>query len=348
MTDMLMPFTGNLITTGMGILPHKEMERALSVAMSVDIPFWPQLPKMDYFEDMYVQASENFPGIVLEPENRKIYFRTDKFYAELENALMNLENEDFFRMSPRFSATYHQFLSLDLSPYPSIRGQLEGPVSFGLNVLDENRKPIIYNDEVRSILFDFMARKANCQLRELKEKNPKAFLFIDEPGMQYIFSGLSGYTAQMAHVDLEGFFAQIEHPRGIHLCGNPDWDFLLHLDIDILSFNAYNCGEIFVKYREGIRGFLDKGGMLGWGLVPANYDEFIIESTDGLIHRIEALWQELEKAGFDLPRILSQSILMPATCALMNPDGFDSVEKTYDSLKKLSRRLQEKYLLSSF
>src|ERR1035437_9600565 len=133
----LIPFAGNLMTTGMGILPHKEMERALSLAMSVDIPFWPQLPRMSYFEDMYVQASENFPGIILEPETRKLWFSTEKFYTELENTLMHLESEDFFRMSPQFSATYHQFLSYDLSKYVSIRGQLEGPVSFGLNVLDE-------------------------------------------------------------------------------------------------------------------------------------------------------------------------------------------------------------------
>ncbi len=173
MSNRLMPFAGNLMTTGMGILPHKEMERAMSVAMSVDIPFWPQLPKMRYAEDMYVQASENFPGIMLDPENRRIHFSSEKFYQELENCLMNLENENFFRMSPPFSATYHRFLSYDLSRYASIRGQLEGPVSFGLNVLDENKKPTIFNDEVRSILFDFMARKANCQLRELKEiKSP--------------------------------------------------------------------------------------------------------------------------------------------------------------------------------
>jgi hypothetical protein len=344
MSNRLMPFEGNLMTTGMGILPHTEMERALSLAMSVDIPFWPQLPRMRYFEDMYVQASENFPGIILDQENRRIFFNTEKFYTELETALMNLENEDFFRMSPPFSATYHQFVSYDLSRYMSIRGQLEGPVSFGLNVLDENKKPIIFNDEVRSILFDFMARKANLQLRELKKANPKAFLFIDEPGLQYIFSGLSGYTAQTARVDLEGFFAQIEHPRGIHLCGNPDWDFLLHLDIDILSFNAYNCGEIFVKYRDGIKRFLDKGGMLGWGLVPANHDEWIKESMEGLSHHIETLWQELKDTGFDLRQMLSQSILLPATCALMNPDGFETVEKAYDCLKILSHRLQTKYI----
>lgn len=344
MSNRRMPFTGNLMTTGMGILPHKDMERALSVAMNVDIPFWPQLPKMRYFEDMYVQASENFPGIILDPENRRISFSSEQFYKELERCLMNLENEDFFRMSPQFSATYHQFLTYDLSPYASIRGQLEGPVSFGLNVLDEDKKPVIFNDDVRSILFDFMARKANCQLHELKKANPQAFIFVDEPGLQYIFSGLSGYTAQMARVDLEGFFAQIEHPRGVHLCGNPDWDFLLDLDIDILSFNAYNCGEIFVKYREGIKRFMNKGGMFGWGLVPSNQDELIKESVEGLSGHIETLWRELEKAGFDMQQMLSQSILLPATCALMNSDGSETVERAYDYLKILSRRLQTQYL----
>jgi hypothetical protein len=345
MSNMLMPFTGNLLTTGMGILPHKEIEGALTVAMSVDIPFWPQLPKMNYYEDMYVQASENFPGVIVEPENRKIHFRTEQFSAALENVLMNWESEELFRMSPRYSTAYHRFLSYDLSRHVSIRGQMEGPVSFGLNVLDEAKKPVICNAEVRSLLFDFMARKANRQLSDLKGKNPHAFLFIDEPGLQYIFSGLSSYTDDMARGDLEGFFAQIDHPRGIHLCGNPDWDFLLRLDIDILSFNAYNCGELFVKYREGIKKFLNKGGMFGWGLVPANEDDFVNESIDGLIHRIETLWRELEKAGFDLQQLFSQSILMPATCALMNPDGLKTVENAYDCLKKLSRRLRAKYLL---
>jgi len=26
----------------------------------------------------------------------------------------------------------------------------------------------------------------------------------------------------------------VNKPRGIHLCGNPDWDFLLGLDMDVL------------------------------------------------------------------------------------------------------------------
>ena len=339
-----MPFSGNLMTTGMGILPHKYLDDAMELVMSLDIPFWPQLPKINYYEDMYVQATEKFPGIIVEPEAAKIHFNTEKFYLELEDVLNNFENESFFRITPQYSATYHRFLAADLSPYKAIRGQLEGPVSVGLAILDENRQSIIYNDEVRSLLFDFMARKANCQLHELKEKNPNAFLFIDEPGLQYIFSAMSGYSNDQAKGDMNGFFAQIEHPRGVHLCGNPDWDFLLNLDIDILSFNSYNLGEIFVKYRDGIKRFLDSGKMLGWGIVPANHEEFDIETEEGLFHRIEKLWAELQKSGFDLEQILSQSILMPATCSLINPDGARTVDKSYSSLKKLSGLLREKYL----
>lgn len=344
MSQKLMPFDGNLITTGMGILPHKDMERALKLAMSVDIPFWPQLPRMSFFEDMYVQASENFPGIILEPENLNIWLNTEKFYNELENALARFSDDDFFRMSPEFSATYHSFLSKDLSAFVSIRGQLEGPVSFGLKVLNEDKKPIIFSEEVRSILFDFMARRANVQLKELKEKNKNAFMFIDEPGLQYIFSSVSGYTNDMARADFEGFFNQIEHPRGIHLCGNPDWDFLLNLDIDILSFNAYNCGDIFIKYRSSIKRFLDRGGIIGWGLIPANYDEFKKESLEGLVHHIEKLWLDLVKVGFDMEEIIKKSILMPATCALLNPDEFKTVEDAYGWLKEVSLKLREKYV----
>jgi len=344
MGNNLMPFSGNLRTTGMGILPHRDPKPALELALSLDIPFWPQLPKRDFYEDMYVQAAENFPGIILDIKERRIFLHTERFVTELEKALTNIEKDDFLRMSPRFSATYQDFLSRDLGKYISIRGQLEGPVSFGLNILDENKKPIIFNEEVRYLLFEFLARKANVQLKELKGKNANAFIFIDEPGLQSIFSSFSGYTDLMARADYDHFFTLIDHPRGIHLCGNPDWEFLLDLDIDILSFNAYNLGEVFVKYKGAIKRFLDRGGMLGWGLVPANYEELTKESKDRLATHLTSLFRELTEAGFDLNQLLSQSILMPATCALTNPDEAITVERTYLWLKELSSELRRHYL----
>src|SRR5665647_1585421 len=51
---------GNLHTTAMAILPHEAAAPALELALSLDIPFWPQLPHLSYYEDMYVQAAEHF------------------------------------------------------------------------------------------------------------------------------------------------------------------------------------------------------------------------------------------------------------------------------------------------
>ena len=50
----------------MGIMPHTDIGRALELSLGLDIPFWPQLPHVSYYEDMYVQASEHFPGICSE------------------------------------------------------------------------------------------------------------------------------------------------------------------------------------------------------------------------------------------------------------------------------------------
>jgi hypothetical protein len=336
---------GNLLTTAMAILPHDQAEPALELALSLDIPFWPQLPHLNFYEDMYVQAGEHFPGIVLFPETESIRFDTNKFYEELDQMLAHWDDLDYFDISPGYSAVYHRFLEMDLSGYPAIRGQLEGPVSFGLKILDENDRPLIFNDDVRGFMIDFMARRVQSQLVRLKEKHPRAFMFIDEPGMQFIFSSISGYTDIRAKEDLDRFFAQIERPRGIHLCGNPDWEFLLNRDLDILSMDIYTNREVFQAYAPSIRRFLDKGGVLSWGLVPTGCDAFSGETTEGLMVFLEDLWAFLSQAGIDRDQLLAQSLITPATCCLINPDREKTVTLAYAWLRDISRRLREKYKL---
>ena len=53
----------------------------MELALSLDIPFWPQLPHLSYYEDMYVQAAEHFPGILLFPEENRIRFDTAEIYG---------------------------------------------------------------------------------------------------------------------------------------------------------------------------------------------------------------------------------------------------------------------------
>ena len=341
-----MPIPGNLVTTAMAVMPHRDVDRALEVALSLDVPFWPQLPLVSYYEDMYVQASEHFPGIILDMEKQRLRFSTEKFIAEFEETMAHFDEPEYFDISEQYSVVYHRFLQMDFSHRPAIRGQIEGPISFGFNVVDQDDRPILFNDTVRPFLLEFMAKRVNAQLERLKKLNANAFMFVDEPGLQFLFSAMAGYGDLAARGDMENFFAMIERPRGVHLCGNPDWDFLLGLDMDVLSLDVYSNGEVFAQYAGSIRKFLDRGGRLVWGIIPSNFEPFEQENLDSLEKRLEEIWTTLANKGIDRQFLLSRSMLSPATCCLVNPDGEKTVEKAFETIIKLSQRLREKMNLS--
>ena len=66
-----------------------------------------------------------------------------------------MEDPASFSLSEKYSVVYRRFLEEKLDNYTAIRGQSIGPVSFGFKVVDENKRPIIYNDSVKTILYDF-------------------------------------------------------------------------------------------------------------------------------------------------------------------------------------------------
>jgi predicted nucleotide-binding protein (sugar kinase/HSP70/actin superfamily) len=185
----------------------------------------------------------------------------------------------------------------------------------------------------------------NRQYQELKEKNPNAFVWVDDPGLGLIFSALSGYNEVQARSDLDQFLEGLEGPKGVHLCAKPDWDFLLKSKLEILSFDSFNCGAVIVNYSS-LREFINKGGIISWGIVPTYTEILEQESIDSLQDRLETFWEDLARKGVDRGKLLRQSLLAPATCNLMNVDKEKSVEKAFEVLKNLSMKIREKYGLA--
>jgi hypothetical protein len=220
---------------------------------------------------------------------------------------------------------------------------LEGPISFGFNILDQDDRPILFDDTVRPFMLEFMARRLNVQLARLKKRNANAFMFVDEPGLQFLFSAMAGYGDLKAKEDLDQFFSQVDRPRGIHLCGNPDWDFLLNLDLDILSLDVYTNGEIFSSYAASVRKFLDRGAVIVWGIVPTGSEPFSQEEIPVLIKRLENVWQGLWTRGVDRERLIAGSMLSPATCCLVNPDRELTVEQAFAAVNRMADVLRDKY-----
>jgi hypothetical protein len=192
-------------------------------------------------------------------------------------------------------------------------------------------------------MLDFMAKRINVQLARLQKRNPNAFMFVDEPGLQFLFSAMSGYGDLKAKGDLDQFFAQIDRPRGIHLCGNPDWDFLLSLDLDVLSLDVYTNAEIFASYAPAIRKFIDRGGLIVWGIVPTGVEAFAREEIPSLIQRLEKVWHVLSAKGVDRARLIDRAMLSPATCCLVNPDKERTIERAFAAVTQMANILRDKY-----
>ena len=315
----------------MGIMPHTGIEEALELALSLDIPFWPQLPRVSYYEDMYAQASQHFPGIDADLENKKLVFNTARFEDELLDYSVKIDGAEAFTLTPEYSVVYHQFLDKDLQGYHAIRGQIIGPVSFGFNVLDEERKPIIYNDGARTILFDFIQKKVNVQYRELKEKNPNAFVWMDEPGLGYVFSGLSGYNDLQAKEEYGDFLQGLEGPKGLHLCANVNLPYLLELGVDILSFDAYQIEFMPKEYSKAVAVFLKGGGIISWGIVPTDPAALAKETPETIARLLMDYWEVVsQNTGLSPKQIAEQSLVAPARCCLKS---IGQVGAADDSLK---------------
>ncbi len=348
-------------TTAMGIMPHRDIERALELALSLDIPFWPQLPKVSLYEDMYVQASQNFPGIAIDFDKVRLSFDTARFEQELDEYFGKMDDPETFVLTAEYSAVFHKFLSKELEGYKAVRGQNIGPVSFGFKVLDENLKPVIYNDEARAILFDFIQKKANIQFRELKEKNPNAFVWLDEPGLGYVFSGLSGYNEQQAKEDYHNFVDGLEGPKGLHLCAEVNLPYLLELGVEILSFDAYQIGFMPREYTGNVAEFIKSGGVISWGIIPTESAALTTQTPETLAAILSDYWEVIsENTGLSLNQIAAQALVAPARCCLSDLGQVNTVGKTVSEcqvssieeglverafafLPELSRILRDKY-----
>lgn len=354
-------FEARCSTTAMGIMPHRDVARALELALSLDIPFWPQLPKVSLYEDMYVQASQNFPGIAIDFDKGRLSFDTARFEQELDEYFVKMDVPEAFTLTAEYSAVFHNFLSREVQGYKAIRGQVIGPVSFGFKVLDENLKPIIYNDAARTILFDFIQKKANIQYQELKERNPNAFVWLDEPGLGYVFSGLSGYNEQHAREDYHNFVEGLEGPKGLHLCADVNLPYLLELGVEILSFDAYQIGFMPREYAGSVAEFIKNGGIISWGIIPTESTVLATQTPETLAATLSDYWEVIsESTDLSLNQIAMQALVAPARCCLSDTGQGNTigktagecpipsteeglVEKAFAFLPELSHILRDKY-----
>ncbi len=75
--------------------PHR-YRKTLELALGLDIPFWPQLSNFSFYEDMYAQTSESFPGVVVDPDGKKVSFSANRFEEGLSDYSQRMAEPETF------------------------------------------------------------------------------------------------------------------------------------------------------------------------------------------------------------------------------------------------------------
>lgn len=331
-----------LLSLAAGSLPHTDPEIACRLAVqALDIPTWPQLPKRSFLENMYVQFSERFPGVIV--ANERIYVDHEQdLDPDLERLYVAYLTNDLAHaaISPEYAAGLYHFLGSDLDHLPLVKGQVTGPVSWGLVVSDQNRRPVLYDDVLAEAVAKHLRLKASWQEQELRRFAQQTILFVDEPYMSSFGSAFVALEREPAVALIEEVLAGIEGLKGVHCCGNTDWSLLLSTTMDILSLDAYNYAETLALYPDEVDAFLHRGGMIAWGIVPAG-EQALEETVDSLVERFHGALSLLVDKGLHRDDLLEAALIMPSCgCGSLK---VGTAERVMALTAGVAKALQERY-----
>lgn len=342
---MSFPFSLEFLPTAIGSLPHKDPVAACKVVQKYlcNIPAWPQLPKRDFRESIYAQYSRGFPGLVIEDE--RVYVdRTRDLTPDLERLYTQYLHGDIesHNLNADSAAGFSQFQKMDFEGARAMKGQVIGPVSLGLVVTDQDRRSILYDEILADAIPKHLRLQAMWQERELRRLCHETIIFVDEP---YLASFGSAFVSlERDHVIslLEEVFAGIRGLKGVHCCGNTDWSLLLSTSVDILNFDAYNFAETLALYPTELRAFLNRGGILAWGIVPVGSDDQVKqESAASLAEKLVASMKHIASKGIPFDTLLESSLLTPACGMGTLSEG--GAEQALHLLNGVSAKMKEEF-----
>jgi len=338
-------FEFGCLPTAIGSMPHTDPEETCSIVMKYlpAIPAWPQLPKRSPKENMCLQFSEGFPGIITNGDKIHIEpaanFETElgQIYADCEQ-----DNPSKYGISAEYAAGLRAFLS-KIKGTRMVKGQITGPITWGLTVTRQDGLAILYDDILAEVAAKFLRLKASWQENALRQISHHTIIFVDEPCLVSLGSVFTPIPEDKVAGLLEEVFQGIKGIRGLHCCGNTNWPVLLGTTTDILSFDAYNYASSLSSYPDEVKSFLRRGGTIAWGIVPTDEEALARESLSSLHDRLDEAIAPFTRNGISFKQILRQGLLTPSCgLAALSPEA---ACQALELLANLSHNLRRRYTL---
>ncbi len=324
-----------LATTGIGSLPHTQLELAIQAAFQVDIPYAPQLPRQNPAEFMIAQAIEGLPGLVVDAEgNASIDVAAwQPRTRELADALNAAIDGRDARFEPTLEAyrAWKPFLwEIENRKLAFAKAQLAGPATVRWAVKSTDGRTLAQVPELDVQVHRLLLARLLTMSRAIRSAGAEPILFLDEPGLYALDRGDANHLVMLQELRLLVLALRKAGALvGLHCCGNTDWDAVLGLGLDIVSMDARLSLGHLLQQQAACETFIAAGGRLAIGIVPTN-----LETPYDLPRLVEDTRSALAAAKVPLDRCL----LTPACGLAMRtvPDA----EKTFADLRTAQRLLR--------
>ncbi len=332
--------------TMMGAVPYRDIDYATDVI----IKNFPEAPRIPIMTMSIRWVLEGIPCVEIDREKKRIHMVPPEereedvlaFYESVENDTL-----DHFAVSqertPSFVRTLEKVKELQSSALKWLAFQIPGPVVIGDSIKQVNGSPVIHHETLRDMLTKGINMRSRWMEKKIREMLPGVEVICDHPEpslVSFTSAGGSGSRNELIQTLQQGF-ENFSGLSWLHCCANIDWTLLTEAEVDIINFDAYQFSDKAALYAKEFDQFLDKGGMIGWGIVPVMADLLENESVSTLLERLEKGIQYFTKGGIDEEKLARASWVLPSceTVLLTN----DQSDRVFEMTREISERMKEKY-----
>lgn len=336
-----LPSPGSL-ATGIGSLPHSDPVIACDEVIRIfpQLPYAPTLPNRGLLENIVFCDSERLPGRVIR-EGRLFVDRETDLPGEMEQVYLDYIEENYspYGVAPEYASGFHEFKKRSFHLPFALKCQVTGPVTFGMQVVDAEKRPIYYDSQYADVLSKLIALRARWLEQSLTgiAGVTNTLVMVNEPYLAALGSSVVPIDMDTVKSGWNDIADLLRGSIGIHCCSNTDWSFIFSLDPGVVSFDAYATIKEFLLYKDDLFNYLEHGGVVAWGVVPADNRVFSGETPESLYERYMGIRKEvtsyISEKVFD-----AQSIITPS-CGIRFATESESY-KIMETAAKISARVR--------
>jgi hypothetical protein len=341
-TDIRPEFTATM----MGAVPYRDVDYAADVILKN----FPEAPRIPIMTRSIRWMLEGIPCIVIDREKKQIIMVPPEeeeenvvaFYEHVEK-----EDLDYFSFSeektPSFKMMLEKIKQADLPDLKWVSFQIAGPIVIGDSVRQKDGNPAIYHETMRDMLIKGINLKSRWMVKEIKQALPDIEVISDHPEPSLVSFTAAGGTGSREDVieALDSGFEAIGGLAWIHCCANIDWTLLTDANVDIINFDAYKYADKAALYTKEFDKFLDKGGMIGWGIVPVIENLLMNENVPSLVEKLEQGIAQFVKGGIDEEKLARSSWVLPSCETVLLTD--QQSDHAFEMTREISDIMKQKY-----